>query len=75
MASAHDYTQRAIQHLEAAQGTDDPEKQKQALRLALSYLRLAEMAQKNAGTDISYETPEPPVMQQQQIQPKPGASK
>jgi len=43
--------------------------------LALSYLRLADQAEKNAQTDLVYEPPavivQPQVQQQQQPQPKP----
>jgi hypothetical protein len=43
--------------------------------LALSYLRLASQAEKNAATDLVYETPaapptQPQAQQQQQAQPK-----
>jgi hypothetical protein len=45
------------------------------LHLALAYLRLAEQADKNAATDIVYETPpsppeQPQLQQQQQAQPE-----
>jgi hypothetical protein len=55
------YTDKAIWHLERAQSTDNPAKHKEHLRLALSYLRLAEMAQKHGRNDV-YEmaTPQPP---------------
>ena len=73
MSAVESYTAKAIWHLEHAQTVDDPAKHKEALRLALSYLRLAEMAQKNAASDLVYETPAKPVLQQQQIQPDPQA--
>jgi hypothetical protein len=38
------------------------------MRLALSYLRLADMAEKNAVTDLVYETPTIRVPMQQQPQ-------
>jgi hypothetical protein len=38
------------------------------LRLALSYLRLADMAEKNATTDLVYEPPTMTVPMQQQPQ-------
>jgi hypothetical protein len=38
--------------------------------LAAGYRRLATQADRNASTDLTYETPQPNVQQQQQIQPK-----
>jgi hypothetical protein len=69
MSSPKSYTDKAILHLEQAQAVDDPARQKEALRLALSYLRLAEMAKKNRQTDIGYGTPAIPVLQQPPMQP------
>ena len=69
MSSVESYMAKAVRHLEHAQAVDDPAKLKEALRLALSYLRLAEMARKNAGSNLVSETPAKPVLQQQQIQP------
>jgi hypothetical protein len=58
MRSAEEYRGRAIEFLEAARGAG-PVQKARLVDLALSYLRLAELAVKNSRTDIVYETPEP----------------
>ena len=77
MGSEKSYLLLAMQHLEAAQrlAKDDPALGRQELALALSYLRLEELAIKNLDNDVVYETPpakiiqpEPPQLQQQQQQ-------
>lgn len=73
-----EYRAKANEHLQLAQDESDPFLKVEHLNLARSYRRLAEQAEKNAGTDVVYETPSPrpqaaqPVQQQQQqTQPKP----
>ena len=67
MFSAKDYREKAAAHLLLAEAATQPAAQAEELRLALSYLRLAEQALKNAANDIVYETPlrphEPPQEQ------------
>ena len=46
------YTNKAIGLLDAAQKNADPEKHRQASQMALSYLRLAQLAEKDERTDI-----------------------
>ena len=80
MPSLREYAALAAMHIKQAQSIEGAGKIEQ-LRLALSYLRLAEMAQTNARTDIVYETPPPPgqrqpvQQQQQQIQRPPDREK
>ena len=42
--------------MEAASGSSEPARRKQALRLALEYLGLAELAQKNSCADPKPDT-------------------
>jgi hypothetical protein len=70
-----EYSAKAIWHLELAERETDLERKSENLTLALSYMRLAQLAEKNAKTDLVYETPLPatpaaahPVQQQQQQQ-------
>jgi hypothetical protein len=68
-----EYSAKAIWHLELAERETDVEKKTENLTLALSYMRLAQLAEKNARTDLVYETPPfrpaaQPVQQQQQQQ-------
>jgi hypothetical protein len=58
MRTAEEYRAKAIEFLEAARVTDPPRKAR-LIDMALSYLRLAELAYKNSATDIVYETPPP----------------
>jgi hypothetical protein len=51
------YRTKGIWHLEAAQDAEDSCRGRAHVALALSYLRLAEMAEKNAMADIVSETP------------------
>ena len=69
------YSAKAIWHLELAERETDLERKSENLTLALSYMRLAQLAEKNAKTDLVYETPfsaapaaAHPVQQQQQQQ-------
>jgi hypothetical protein len=58
MRSAEEYRGRAIQFLEAARAAE-PAQKARLVDMALSYLRLAELAAKNSLTDLVYETPAP----------------
>ena len=58
MRSAEEYRGRAIEFLEAAQDAEQSQKAR-LIDMALSYLRLAELAAKNSMTDLVYETPAP----------------
>ena len=72
-----EYRAKATWHLESAQHETDPVRKAEHLDLAYSYTRVADLAEKNATTDVVYETPprpqpaQPVQQQQQQIQPKP----
>ena len=57
MSTAKFYREKAVQHLEEVHLTGSPVLHADAIRLALSYLRLADMAEKNGANDIVYETP------------------
>ena len=57
MSTAKFYRDKAIKHLEEVHLLGNGAMHADAIRLALSYLRLAEMAEKNSATDIVYETP------------------
>ena len=50
------YVDEAVWHMEAASGSSEPARRKQALRLALEYLGLAELAQKNSCADPKPDT-------------------
>jgi hypothetical protein len=67
MAAAGEYRAKANDLSARARTERSPALRAQYENLALSYLRLAEQAQKNANTDLVYETPA--VQQQQQAQP------
>jgi hypothetical protein len=58
MSSAKFYRDKAIKHLEEGHLVGSAAMQADAIRLALSYLRLADLAEKNSTTDIVYETPD-----------------
>jgi hypothetical protein len=51
-----EYRAKAALVLERAQAPD-PELNREMVAVALSYLRLADLAEKNAKTDLVYETP------------------
>lgn len=75
-----EYRAKAIWHLEIAERDSDLDSKTENLTLALSYMRLAQLADKNARTDLVYETPPfrpsaQPVQQQQQQQSQPGPDK
>jgi hypothetical protein len=62
------YRAKAIRHLRLAEHEPDIDKRAEQLCVALSYMRLAHLAEKNARTDLVYETQAPgdqPAQQQQ----------
>jgi hypothetical protein len=60
MATGDRYRVRAAELNAAARGERNPELRKEYENLALSYLRLADQAERNSATDIVYETPQRP---------------
>ena len=75
MSVADEYRAKAAQLAAEAQRERDSARRVQLKSLERSYMRLAVQADKNATTNIVYETPperpSPVAQQQQQIQPKP----
>jgi len=61
-----EYRAKAALLLERAQTVSGDKTE--SMQMALSYLRLADMAEKNARTDLVYETPKVTVPMQQQPQ-------
>lgn len=59
MSTAKFYRDKAVRHLEEVHLAGNTAMHADAIRLALSYLRLADLAEKNSTTDIVYETPAP----------------
>ena len=74
MSLADEYREKAATLAAMAEATRDPARRAQCVSLSRSYLLLALQADKNAATDVVYETPaQRPVvvqLQQQQRQPK-----
>jgi hypothetical protein len=75
MTSADDYRAKATAFMARSRLEPDAFRRSDFERLAFSYLRLAEEADRNSKTDIVYETPplepdQPVQQQQQQQQPK-----
>ena len=73
MAAGDAYRAKAVEL--TAQARDQLQRARELEALASSYLRLAEMADRNMRTDLIFEPPfSPPVVQQQQqqqqVQPK-----
>jgi hypothetical protein len=58
MRTGEEYRAKAVEFLEAAQFAY-LDRRARLIDMALSYLRLAELADKNSATDIVYETPAP----------------
>jgi hypothetical protein len=76
MPSADEYRIKAAELNALAKDEADQLARANYINLALAYLRLAEQAEKNAATDIVYETPSPHLQQQQQQQqPQPDDKK
>ena len=67
-----DYHKRAAELVQRANEASSREQRAEFLEMAMRWLRLADQAEKNALSDISYETPLPresvPQPQQQQQQ-------
>jgi hypothetical protein len=57
MASADQYRVKAAEFLEKIKAESSPTMQVEHARMAASYFRLAELADRNAKTDPEYETP------------------
>lgn len=57
MPTAAEYRARADTFLEMAGRETDAANRKEYERLAQCYVRLADMADRNSGTDLVYETP------------------
>src|SRR5215207_7020195 len=79
MTPADRYRVKAGDMAALAQAEADPFQKAEYERLSLSYLRLAEQADRNSMIDLAYETPPAPqpeqrVQQQQQAQPQPKKS-
>jgi hypothetical protein len=72
MPTADEYRIKAAELSARAMTERNPLLRAQYENLALSYLRLADQAEKNARTDIVYEPPreQPQLQQQQQPQKK-----
>jgi hypothetical protein len=75
MTPAEQYRVKASEMAALARAETHPFQKAEYERLSLSYLRLADQAERNSQTDVVYETP-PPVQQpqaqqqqQQQMQP------
>ena len=74
MSSAAEYLIKAGDMAALARAERDPFLKAEYERLSLSYLRLADQAERNSQTDVVYETPpapadQPQAQQQQQAQP------
>ena len=69
MAAGDAYRAKAAEL--TAQARDELQRAQELEALASSYLRLAEMADRNTRIDLIFEPSfSPPVVQQQQVQPK-----
>ena len=75
MPSVDEYRVKAAELNALAKDEPDQLARANYINLALAYLRLAEQAEKNAATDIVYETPSPHLQPQQQHQPQPDDKK
>jgi hypothetical protein len=74
VSAADEYRRKAAVMAAMAKRAESPKRRALFSGLELGYLRLAELAEKNAKTDIVYQTPPHPeqhvAQQQQQRQPK-----
>ena len=78
MTPADEYRVKAGDLASLARAETDPFQKAEYERLSLSYLRLADQADRNRHTDVVYEPPPAPVDQpqvQQQQQPQPDDEK
>jgi hypothetical protein len=64
MPSTNEYRAKSDECLTEADRTSGPQVREQLLRLAMAYRKLAELSERNARTDLVYETPprKPPSM-------------
>jgi hypothetical protein len=74
MTPAEQYRVKASEMAALARAETHPFQKAEYERLSLSYLRLADQAERNSHTDVVYETPpapaqQPQAQQQQQAQP------
>ena len=74
MTPAEQYRVKASEMAALARAETHPFQKAEYERLSLSYLRLADQAERNSHTDVVYETPparvqQPQAQQQQQTQP------
>jgi hypothetical protein len=74
-SKSEDYRFNAVNCLAVAEQTLDPAAKAKLLAMARSWHALADQAERNSKTDLTYETPppaphsQPVALQQQQIQP------
>jgi hypothetical protein len=71
MPPGDEYCKKAAELIARSEQEPDPLQRLDLRKLAQAYLRLAEQAERNAASDIVYETPrhdQPNVQQQQQPQ-------
>jgi hypothetical protein len=69
----YEYRARAADCYRVASEITNPEHRKALLNMALAWMRLADQAERNSRSDLSYETPqpsEPQATQQQQQRAK-----
>jgi hypothetical protein len=71
------YRERAAECFRLARRVRDPRQRALLLEMARAWLRLHDQAEKNARTDVTYETPPPqqsvpqqPQQQQQRLKPE-----
>lgn len=79
MGKSEDYRRNAASCLQLVDKTDDPAERAYLLEMARAWHNLADQVERNAATDLVYETPrtppappppeQPVSQQQQQIQP------
>ena len=70
MAAGDDYRIKAAEMNAKAKGETSPQTRSELQKLVLSYLRLADQADRNAGLAPPAERSAHPVQQQQQQQPR-----
>lgn len=59
MDNADEYRVKALEFLRMAEGIAEPNFRQELINMAMSYVRLADLAEQNAGTDLVYESPAP----------------
>ena len=71
------YRERAVECVRLARRVSDPRQRAVLQEMARAWLRLHDQAEKNARTDVTYETPPPrhstpqqPQQQQQRLEPE-----